>query len=169
MSSDSNAPNSETTESTSRPSEPSIDEGRGHQTQDTRPNQDTSIVDSIQTTFNNFSRDQQIIVVGSIITVVGAFLPWATVLGTTVLGVSNGDGIVTSILAIIAAGAVYWEPLSGELKNYYVAAVAGIVTILLGLYSLTGVSSVGVYVTVVGGIIMAYPGVSTALSNYQRG
>lgn len=155
------------TDGRSGPQSPSVDE-RQSENRQSRRRQDESVVDSVQSTFNGLQRDHQIVMVGALITIVGAFLPWATVLGTSVLGI-NGDGIGTLILALIAAGVVYWTPLSGELRNLYVAAGAGILTILIGLVDLSGVAGTGIYVTLLGGIVMAYPGVSTALSNYQRG
>lgn len=98
------------------------------------------------------------ILIGSIVSaIVGSFLPWVTVFGVTVYGV-EGDGILTLILAIIAAAVGYYWNFN---KRAAIAgAIAGLLIVLIALFSVTGAAAIGVYLTLLGGIGMLLTGTS---------
>lgn len=95
---------------------------------------------------------------GAAIVVLGAFLPWYTFLGISVLGI-EGDGLITLVLGFIAAGLVWYLT---SLKRLAGASMAlGSIITLVGLYHLTNISGVGVYLTVLGGSMLVGAGYST--------
>lgn len=112
-------------------------------------------------------------IVGGLLVVVGAFLPWGTVLGMSVNG-TEGDGFITIALAVIAGIliAIKKVPL-------WVPMIFAILTLVVGGYDFYNMYSVndqftgadyalaeeflgdmsvsvgtGLYMTVVGGIVL---------------
>lgn len=102
------------------------------------------------------SRPAKIIYAGAAIVVVGAFLPWASLLGQSVLGI-EGDGSLTLILALIAAGVTAWKGWTDRVR--YATPALGAIIVFIGLYDLSNISGSGIFVTIIGGIILAAPGV----------
>jgi hypothetical protein len=100
---------------------------------------------------------QKISAVAMLAIVVGAFLPWASVLGMSVSGI-KGDGVITLILAL--AGLVLLALTSALLRpertQNKVAAIAGlglaILVTLIGLNDTTNFAAIGIYLTLFGGI-----------------
>lgn len=98
---------------------------------------------------------------GAGIAIIGAFLPWASAFGLTVRGI-DGDGLITLILSIALAVAIY--SLGWERRTILSALVIGGIVVLIPLISLSGVSSIGIYVTILGGGAM----VTAGQSGYRR-
>lgn len=92
---------------------------------------------------------------------IGSFLPWASVFGTTLLGI-DGDGIITLILSIILAVGIY--AIGWERRTILGTIAVGALVTLIPLISLSGISSFGVYVTLIGGVAMVVAG----QSGYRR-
>ena len=170
MSSNSDAPTEQETTATERTSETSTNptDGTDGDSRQTSQQNEESILESGRESFNSLTRKQQIVVIGAGITAIGSFLPWASAFGTTIIGV-NGDGAITLVLGLAAGAVAYWMPLSKHDTNLLVTAVAGVLVALIGLNAATGIAAIGVYITLIGGLIIAYPGIQTAVSNYQRG
>lgn len=117
----------------------------------------------LDVSLSELTRDQKIVIGGGTLTVISAFLPWASAFGFSVSGI-NGDGIITLVLGIVAAAVVFFEPLDS--RNMLVAGVAGILIVLVALVSITSVAAIGVYLTLVGGAIVAFPWASQLISSY---
>lgn len=88
---------------------------------------------------------------GAAITAIGAFLPWYTVLGVSVMGV-EGDGLITLAIAILIGGLVLVRDWTARIM--LVSGIGGLIITFVGLYHLTNVSGSGVYLTIVGGIVI---------------
>jgi hypothetical protein len=97
---------------------------------------------------------------GSAISVVGAFLPWATLLGASVSGIDS-DGSITLVLGIVAGVLAYARPW--DRKNSLGTAAIGVVTLFVALANMTNIAGSGIYVTMVGGVAIAYPGIRDQL------
>lgn len=105
--------------------------------------------------FDSLSTEEKVGLGGSGLTIVGAFLPWATVFGTSIAGI-QGDGVLTLLGGIIAAVLIWWRPW--ERNTQIGTAVIGVLTVLIGFSAMTSVAGIGVYLTLVGGVAMAYSG-----------
>lgn len=75
---------------------------------------------------------------------VGALLPWASFLGASVYGI-EGDGVITLIAAAAATALVLWR------RHPALAAVLGVVVLVVGFVDWTRLAAVGLYLTVIGG------------------
>jgi hypothetical protein len=106
-------------------------------------------------TFDSLETQEKIGLGGSGLAIVGAFLPWATVFGTSIAGI-QGDGVLTLIGGIVVAGLIWWRPWE---KNTQIGTAAiGVLTVLIGFSAMTSVAGIGIYLTLVGGLAMAYAG-----------
>lgn len=92
-----------------------------------------------------------------LVVIVGAFLPWASAFGVSVLGV-EGDGLITLTAAIAAAvilafttGVLGGTRSPGRASQIALLVLAVIVTIV-GIVDMTGFAAVGIYLTLFGGI-----------------
>ncbi|WP_232687378.1 hypothetical protein [Halobacterium zhouii] len=97
---------------------------------------------------------EKIVYAGGALSIVGAFLPWKTLLGVTVSGI-DGNGIITLVLGIAAIGVAYgreWD----QTTNIGLASIGGLIA-FVGLVSMGSFASIGVYVTILGGILVAAP------------
>ena len=98
---------------------------------------------------------QKIALTGAALTIIGAFLPWATVLGQRIHGI-DGDGSLTLIVGFIAGGIVALRPWERRVR---IASVAlGSIIAFIALYDMTGVAGSGIYLTLIGGLALLYPG-----------
>jgi hypothetical protein len=121
-------------------------------------------------TSGGFTTGQKVVFVGAAVTVVGAFLPWISVLGASKSGI-DADGVFTLVFGLLAAGGtvVRW----GKWAKVGVA-VLGVLTAGIGLLyiadPLAGTEAasqfarmavdpgLGLYVTALGGVgILAGP------------
>lgn len=103
---------------------------------------------------------QKIALTGVVLTIIGAFLPWASVFGQRVHGI-DGDGSLTFIAALIAGGIVALRPWTRFVRN--ASIVLGAVIAFIALYDMTGVAASGIYLTLLGGLALLYPGVKEIL------
>lgn len=98
---------------------------------------------------------------GAAVAAVGSFLPWASAFGISVSGI-EGDGVITLILALGLAAAIF---LADWGKRVAIGTViVGVLIVLVPLVSLSGVSAFGVYVTMIGGVVIIVGG----QSGYRR-
>lgn len=98
----------------------------------------------------------KLIYAGAVLTALGAFLPWATFLGQTIIGI-EGDGVLTLLFAITAAGVTAWK---GWTKRVCQATIAlGILIVFIALFALTNLAGAGIYATILGGVVIAAPGI----------
>lgn len=98
---------------------------------------------------------------GVAITVIGAFLPWASFLGRTLLGI-EANGVITLAIGAVVGAVIYSRDWEKRIMGG--TAVAGGIVVLIPLGSLTGISSIGVYATIIGGLAMVVAG----QSGYRR-
>lgn len=106
-------------------------------------------------------RERQIGYASAALVIVGAFLPWASVLGMSVLGI-DGDGVFTLILGAAVPVGIYargWDQ-----TVMLGTAAAGGLSVLIPAISMSQFSSIGVYVTILGGIGLLIAG----QSGYRR-
>lgn len=117
-----------------------------------------TVPDSIanQTTaFDRFSTQEKLVFVGAGFTTFGAFLPWVTVFGTSVAGV-QGDGIITLALGITTAGFIWWRSWNRRVQ-LGTLAIGSLIT-LIALSATSRAAGFGLYLTLVGGLVLAYAG-----------
>lgn len=99
---------------------------------------------------------------GAATAVVGAFLPWYTLLGVSVIGI-EGDGILTLVLGVAAAGSVWYL---ADLRARAIASMAfGGLIALMAVFHLSTISDTGVYLTLLGGVGL----VGAGCSAYRKG
>jgi len=107
--------------------------------------------------FEAFEQDQQILVAGIALVIVGSVLPWyGTQYGQFVGG---GGGLFPLLLGAGAAAAIHYEGWTEQVMLVCVAIGAGVT--LLALSGHNQFATVGLYTTAIGGISMAVGG-------YQR-
>ncbi|WP_247730202.1 hypothetical protein [Halovivax limisalsi] len=132
-------------------------------------------------TFDGMDTATKLVLVGGAVTIVAAFLPWISIelgpFSESVSGIDGDDGLLTLILAAVAMAVAYVREWS--------ALTAGGVVVLGGLAALLGLlyisdplmgadmsdaeremagsiasPEIGLYVTVLGGLIVAAGGVT---------
>lgn len=136
------------------------------------------------------------IAVAGLITMVAAFLPWVSVsasfggsdFSSSVSGTDGGDGWVTLVLGLVAAGvAVAAAVVSAtsaplRLASGVTAVIAGLIVLGLGGYDLVNTASVdakysslvdatagvGLYVTIVAGVLLAGLGIAAIAVALRR-
>ncbi len=96
--------------------------------------------------------------VSALAIVVGVFLPWVSVLGISVSGISTGDGKLVLIVAAVAlvflavdAGLVSWFEVSHRLVSI-VSLVAAALCLLVAIADLNDFAAIGLYVTLIASI-----------------
>lgn len=92
---------------------------------------------------------------GSALSVVGAFLPWTTILEQSVTGI-DVDGSIMLVLGIVAAAVAYARPWDRK-SSIGTAAIGGVIA-FIALADMTNFAGSSIYVTLVGGLLVAYPG-----------
>jgi hypothetical protein len=104
--------------------------------------------------------------IGALCVIVGAFLPWATWSSIAVAGV-EGDGRITLFLGFVAGALLLWSP-RGKKKASFL--ILGLIISLIGCYDAYDVSKeiipgikpnvgVGLFATVIGGMIIVISGI----------
>jgi hypothetical protein len=92
-----------------------------------------------------------------LVVALGAFLPWVSIFGISVNGLS-GDGRLTLVLALIGLGVlatsteVFGPPRLGVRPAFIVLAIAAALTALVGIADMNGAAAIGLYLTMFGGI-----------------
>lgn len=94
---------------------------------------------------------------GAGVAIVGSFLPWASILGQSVLGI-DGDGILTLLIGIGVLALVYTQ--EWKEKAIYGTIAGGALITVIPLFTLSSISAFGVYVTLLGGIAVLIAGIS---------
>lgn len=126
------------------------------ETQETNPERTgTGEVATDETSDSTLATHEKIVYTGAALTAIGAFLPWATVLGVSVTGI-EGDGILTLLIGLVTAGAVWWRPWGR--RTQIGTLVAGVLVLLIGFASFTNVAAIGLYLTLFGGVALAAAG-----------
>lgn len=100
--------------------------------------------------WSDLSTGEQTGLAGAVVTVLGTFLPWATVGALSVSGV-DGDGVIALVLAAAAAGVILVR--DWETTDQLAVAAIGVVCLLVGLGAWGNVSSMG------NGFINVTPGI----------
>lgn len=92
---------------------------------------------------------------------ISAFLPWASLFGVSAIGV-QGDGVITLIFAIaglalliLTTGVFGTEPKFAGRGAEIASIVLGGLTALVGLIDMSGIASIGLYLTLLGGLAWA--------------
>lgn len=111
---------------------------------------------------------EKIGIIGAILTFIGSLLPWATWGAFTVSGI-NGDGMFTLLFSVIAAGLILFR--TWDLKNGLATMGLGILSFFIPIYdaqNLTQMASgplgttveagMGLYLTIIGGVILVVAG-----------
>ncbi len=106
---------------------------------------------------SRFSTPQRVSGIAILVVALAAFLPWVSVLGFSVSGIS-GDGVVTLILALLGAASLATR--TGLLDQVKIPQKAGLIAslvfavlvALIGLLDMNGAAAIGLYLTLFGGI-----------------
>lgn len=105
---------------------------------------------------NRLSAPQKLSLGAIVVVVLGAFLPWVSIFGSSVLGI-EGDGVITLVLAIggaivLALGGLIGKARFTGRKADITALVLAVVTALIGLMDMNGFAAIGLYLTLLGGL-----------------
>ena len=105
--------------------------------------------------------------IASIVVVIAAFLPWATLFGLSVSGINadaTGDGIITLILGVVALSGIVVSAY-GRRWAAILAAILGAAVTAVGIYDWVEIRDatslsvgVGVYLTTFAGIVLVLAG-----------
>lgn len=127
----------------------------------------------------DFVRGEKIGLVGALMVFIGAFLPWASWGGFSASG-TEGDGIITLVFGIIVGALIYFR--SWDSKNKAISSVIGLLVLAIGVYDASNIASVadapfgigvevgtGLYITVLGGLIVLLAGILGFLSEEPKG
>lgn len=109
--------------------------------------------------FASLTTLERTIGIAAAVVLVSAFLPWVSIFGLSVSGI-NGDGGITLILALIGLAALAASrgigPVSiGRRATQVIQLLAGLLVVLVGLADLHGVSAIGLYLTLLAGLVWA--------------
>lgn len=112
---------------------------------------------------NRLSAPQKLSMGAIVVVALGAFLPWVSIFGSSVLGV-EGDGVLTLVLAIcggvvLALGGLIGRPRFTGRKADITALALAVVTALIGLMDMNGFAAIGLYLTLLGGLAWTAGGV----------
>lgn len=121
---------------------------------------ETDVVEPGETEGARFERHEKLVYGGVALTTLGAFLPWATVFGASVLGI-EGDGIITLVLGLVAAGVVWRKPWTRTVQ--LATAGIGALILLIGVMALTNVAAIGLYLTLFGGLVITFAGLNAVV------
>jgi hypothetical protein len=109
--------------------------------------------------------------IGAVAVIVGVFLPWVSVLGLSVSGISTGDGKIVLIVAagslvLMAAayGVVSWFDISQRLANI-VSMAAGALCLIVSIADLNDFAAIGLYLTLVASLVWT---VAAAMTLFKR-
>lgn len=95
------------------------------------------------------------VVGASVVVVVGALLPWATLGFISVAG-TEGDGVITLILGLATAALALLASVKGSRWPLLVGAVLSVLVVLIAIYDISDVSSTasvgsGLWLTLIAG------------------
>lgn len=92
-----------------------------------------------------------------LVVVLGAFLPWVSIFGISVIGV-EGDGVITLVLAVIGlvllaltSGLVGQPKVPGKASQITLLVLA-ILVALVGIIDMNGAAAIGLYLTMFAGL-----------------
>lgn len=110
----------------------------------------------LNTDVSEMSNGEKAALVGGVLAVVGAFMPWATALGVSVSG-TEGDGVITLVLGIVVVGAVLAQ--SGGTVARAGVGLLGVLVALIALVvfgNMEGMVSpaIGLYITLLAGLVI---------------
>lgn len=106
---------------------------------------------------NSLSRAQKVSGGAMAAVVAGAFLPWVSFLGFSVIGV-RGDGLITLIAAVVGLAAlafgtdVLGRRRIADTTRTSVSAVAAGISVLVAFTDMNNFAAAGLYVTLMAGI-----------------
>jgi len=108
----------------------------------------------------------------AVVVVIAAFLPWVSVFGLSVSGI-NGDGKITLVLALIGLAALAASrgigPVAvGGRAMHVTELVAGALVVVIGLADLHSVSAIGVYLTLLAGVVWVGAAIAGLLGADRR-
>jgi len=110
---------------------------------------------TVKQRFLGLSGREKTITVAAVVGIVGAFLPWASVFGVSVVGI-EGDGQITLAVCLISLALTAWRTRRtrarpGRVRFYVPQVVLGAVVLFVGLADWTRFASVGIYLTTAAG------------------
>jgi hypothetical protein len=108
----------------------------------------------INTDLKSWSGPRQIVAGCAAVTFVAAFLPWVAVLGISVSGWTGGDGKITAFLGVVGLvmAFAWW---SHAKAHGIVQLCCGLLVSFVGLYDMTNFAAIGIYLTLLAGIVWA--------------
>ncbi len=78
----------------------------------------------------------------AVLVVLGSFMPWVNVPFLGAVSGTSGDGMLTLVLGLIAAGVAVAAGLGrAQLAMFAVAGIASLIALFIGIYDLTNVTS----------------------------
>ena len=109
--------------------------------------------------------------IGSAAVVVGVFLPWVSVFGLSVSGISTGDGKIVLVVAAgalvlmaAAAGLVTWFAVSVRLANI-ASLAAAVLCLIVSMVDLNDFAAIGLYLTFIASLAWT---IAAALIVFKR-
>ncbi|WP_062304787.1 hypothetical protein [Demequina subtropica] len=100
---------------------------------------------------------QRISAIAIVVVALSAFLPWVSIFGISAIGI-EGDGLITLVFAIgggitfaVTTGLFGAERTPGRASQIALLVLA-ILTALIGLVDMNGAATIGLYLTLFGGI-----------------
>lgn len=132
-----------------------------------------SLIDYSKTSRGNMeidlTRGEKIGIAGALLIFVGSSLPWASWGVFSVSGVDGGDGVITLLLALGAGALILFR--SWDMKNGFSIVAIGSTSFVIGFHDASNVASIageplgmsvdvgsGLYLTIIGGIVLASAG-----------
>ena len=100
------------------------------------------------------SRSTMVAIGAAVLTIVGAFLAWASILGISASGWDGGDGKLTSLAAVALVAVAF--ALKGRARQISMIVAAGLILLIgiINFFDITGDDlnvGIGMYLTLVGG------------------
>ena len=109
--------------------------------------------------------------IGSAAVVVGVFLPWVSVFGLSVSGISTGDGKIVLVVAAgalvlmaAASGLITWFAVSDRLANI-ASLAAAVLCLIVSMVDLNDFAAIGLYLTFIASLAWT---IAAALIVFKR-
>jgi hypothetical protein len=104
--------------------------------------------------------------VGSALVIVGALLPWLSFLGEKLYGFRTDDGKLVLVIGGLGLFGVWWRQWRGSQHRGLDAlnVLLGVLAVVVAGYDWTQFAAIGLYVLIVGGIVLAAGGVIGVVS-----
>jgi hypothetical protein len=126
---------------------------------------------TVKESFAALSGPRKTAIMAAAAVVVAVFLPWVSVFGLSVSGISTGDGkivlVVAAVALVLLAAAsrlVMWFEVSRKLADI-LSLIAGAICLLVAVADMNDFAAIGLYVTLIASLAWT---VSAAMTLFKR-